>query len=80
MAQQISTNTFGVSKWVVSADATQGTHTTIAGAIAAASTGDTSYIRDGTYREDNTLTKNLTLAVFSESNYVSNVDILCKWS
>lgn len=52
MTQQISTNTFGVAKWVVSADATQGTHTTIASAITSASSGDTIFIRDGTYTED----------------------------
>lgn len=52
MVQQISTNTFGVAKWVVSPDATQGTHTTLTAAIASASSGDTILVRDGTYTED----------------------------
>lgn len=50
--QQLSTNTFTVAKWVVSADATQGTHTTIQGAINSASNGDSIDVRDGTYTED----------------------------
>jgi hypothetical protein len=53
--QALSTNTFGVAKWVVSADATQGTHTTIGAALTSASSGDTIYIRDGTYTENLTL-------------------------
>lgn len=52
MTQSISTNTFGVAKWVVSADATQGTHTTIAAATTSAASGDTIYIRDGAYTEN----------------------------
>lgn len=55
MAQQIGTNTFTVAKWVVSADATQGTHTTIQGAINSASSGDNIFIRAGTYTENLTL-------------------------
>lgn len=61
MAQQISTNTFGVAKWVVSADATQGTHTTIAGALTSASSGDTIFIRNGTYTENLTLKAGVNL-------------------
>ncbi len=53
--QQLSTNTFTVAKWVVSADPTQGTHTTIQGAINSASSGDDILIRTGTYTEDLTL-------------------------
>lgn len=55
MSQQLSTNTFTVAKWVVSPDATQGTHTTIQAAINSASSGDNIFIRPGTYTEDLTL-------------------------
>ena len=69
--QALSTNTFGVAKWVVSADATQGTHTTVAGAMASASSGDTIYIRDGTYTENVTLKAGVVL--FGESYLESQV-------
>lgn len=52
MTQSISTNTFGVARFVVSADATQGTHTTIQGAINSSSSGDNIYILSGTYTEN----------------------------
>jgi len=50
------TNTYGVAKWVVSADPTQGTHTTIQSAVNTAVSGDTVFIRDGTYTENVTVT------------------------
>lgn len=62
MVQQLSTNTFGCAKWIVSSDATQGTHTTIAAAIASASAGDTIFLRPGTYTEDLTLKNGVQLA------------------
>ena len=52
MAQQISTNTFGVAKWIVSANTALGTHTTITAATAAASSGDTILLRDLAFTED----------------------------
>jgi len=55
MAQQLSTNTFTAAKWIVSPDPTQGTHTTIQGAINSASSGDGIFLRAGTYTEDITL-------------------------
>jgi len=75
MAQQISTNTFGVAKWVVSADATQGTHTTIQAAINSAASGDTIYIRDGTYTENLTLKAGVNLTSFSSNLRDPNVII-----
>lgn len=64
MTQQLSTNTFGCAKWVVSADATQGTHTTIAGALTSASSGDTIFIRPGTYTENLTLKAGVNLSAY----------------
>ena len=55
MPQNVSTNTWGVAKWVVSADATQGTHTTIQAAINSASSGDIIFVRSGSYNENLTL-------------------------
>lgn len=55
MAQQIlSTNTFLASTWIVNSNATKGTHTTLAGAMASASSGDTILIQTS-------VTENVTL-------------------
>jgi hypothetical protein len=62
MTQVISTGTFGVAKWVVSPNPTQGTHTTITSAIASASSGDTIFIRNGTYTENFILTPGINLS------------------
>lgn len=78
MAQQVSTNTFGVAKWVVSSDATQGTHTTIAGALTSASSGDTIFIRPGTYTENPTLKAGVNLAAFDADSETPNVTIVGK--
>ncbi len=75
MAQQISTNTFGCAKWIVSSDATQGTHTTIAGALTSASSGDTIFIRPGTYTENLTLKVGVNLAAFDCDALTPNVTI-----
>ena len=61
MAQSISTNTFGVAKFVVSPDPTQGTHTTINAAIASASSGDIIWVREGTYTENLTNKNGVTV-------------------
>lgn len=61
MAQAISTGTFGVAKWVVSPDPTQGTHTTIQSAIDSATAGETVFIRDGVYTEDLVLSQGINL-------------------
>jgi hypothetical protein len=61
MTQSISTNTFGVARFVVSADPTQGTHTTIATALTSASSGDNILIREGSYPENLTLKSGVAL-------------------
>jgi hypothetical protein len=75
MVQQISTNTFGCAKWIVSSDATQGTHTTIASALNSASSGDTIFIRPGTYTENLTLKSGVNITAFSDG-YTPNVTIV----
>lgn len=65
MAQQIlSTNTFTTAKWIVSATSSDGSHTTIASALTSASSGDTIFIRPGTYTENLTLKAGVNLTAF----------------
>lgn len=66
--QQLSTNTFCEAKWVVDATAGQGTHTTIAAALTAASSGDTIFIRPGTYTENITLKAGVNLTAFGSDS------------
>lgn len=55
MAQQIlSTNTFTAATWIVNSNARKGTHTTLAGAMASASSGDTILLQTS-------VTENVTL-------------------
>jgi hypothetical protein len=69
MAQQIlSTNTFTTAKWIVSATASDGTHTTIATALTSASSGDTIFIRPGTYTENPTLKAGVNLTAFGSDS------------
>lgn len=79
MAQQIlPTNTFTTAKWIVSATASDGTHTTIATALTSASSGDTIFIRPGTYTENLTLKAGVNLTAFgsdSSLNGTANVII-----
>lgn len=67
MAQSISTNTFGVARWVVSPDPTQGTHTTISSALTSASSGDIIWVREGTYTENITGVDGVTLQALCSS-------------
>ncbi len=64
MAQAISTGTFCEAKWLVDPTAGQGTHTTIATALTSASSGDTIFIRPGTYTENLTLKAGVNLSAF----------------
>lgn len=56
----LSTNNYGSNKFIVSPNAYEGTHTTIASAIAAASSFDTIIIRPGNYTENLTVDKHLS--------------------
>lgn len=78
MAQQISTNTFGCAKWIVSKDATQGTHTSIAAALTSASSGDTIFIRPETYSENLTLKAGVNLVAFVGDDLTPTVSIVGK--
>ena len=63
----LSTNNYGPAKFIVSADAAVATHTTIAAALAVASSGDTIFIRDGTYTENLTLVAGVNLVGYNYS-------------
>lgn len=53
---------------IVDADADYGTYTTVAAAIAGASSGDLIFIRPGTYTEDITVDKGLTFVAFNRGS------------
>lgn len=74
----LSTNNYGESKFIVSASAANGTHTTIAAALAVASSGDTIFVRDGTYTENLTMVPGVCLSAFSEAPSLSSVTIIGK--
>lgn len=61
MAIQTGDNKFSTYKWIVDPVAGQGTHTTIAAAVASASAGESIWIRPGTYTENFTM-KAITIA------------------
>lgn len=60
----LTVTSINTAKWIVDPTANRGTHTTIAGAIAAASNGETVFIRPGTYGEDLTLKAGVYLSAF----------------
>lgn len=78
--QQLSTNTFCTAKWIVSPTATDGTHTTISAALTAASSGDTIFIRPGTYTENLTLKAGVNLAAYVCDAFSGQVTISGKCS
>lgn len=77
-SQQLSTNTFGVAKWIVSPTASNGTHTTITAAIASASSGENIFIRPGTYTEDFSLKSGVNLVAFVGDEVNGNVTVVGK--
>lgn len=80
MVQQLSTNTFGTAKWIVSPTASDGTHTTIASALTSASSGDTIFIRPGTFTENISLKAGVNLCAYTCDAQTPNVTILGKCS
>lgn len=72
----LSTNNYGPAKFIVSSSAANGTHTNIAAALTAASSGDTIFLRPGTYTEDISLKAGVNLAAFGGDGFTPNVIIL----
>ena len=73
----LSTNNYGESKFIVSASPANGTHTTISAALAVASSGDTIFIRDGSYTEDLTMVPGVRLTAY-KGNPLFEVTIIGK--
>jgi hypothetical protein len=68
---------FATAKWIVDPIVGAGTHTTIASALTSASSGETIFIRPGTYTEDLTLKAGVNLSSFvSEDFFTAHVIIL----
>lgn len=72
----LSTNNFGCAKFIVDGSAANGTHTTIASAITAASSGETIFIRPGTYTENLTMKAGVNLAAYDCDSFTPNVSIV----
>ncbi len=68
-------NNFGTAALIVDPVAGQGTHTTIAAALTDASSGQTIFIRPGTFTENLTLKAGVNLCGFSCDGFTPNVTI-----
>lgn len=64
MPIQTADDIFGTAKWIVDPTLGSGTHTTIGAALTSASSGDTIFIRPGTYTENLTLKVGVNLTAF----------------
>lgn len=75
MPTNTSTNNWGTSQFIVSADPSVGTHTTIQSAINSAVSGQTIFVRDGTYTENITAKAGVNIAAYEGGNSVLNGSI-----
>ena len=76
--RQTSTNKWGTAKWIVDSDSSVSTHTTIAAALTAASSGDTIFIRPGSYTENLTMKAGVNLCAYDCDALTPNVTIVGK--
>lgn len=74
----ITVNAINVAKWIVDPTATVGTHTTIQAAINAASSGQTIFVRPGTYTENLSLKAGVNIVAFVSDGESGNVTIVGK--
>lgn len=77
----LATNNYGPAVFIVDSNAANGTHTTIQAAITAASSGNTVFVRPGTYTENLTLKAGVNLTAYTGDgslNSTSAVIILGK--
>lgn len=73
----LSTNNYGPAKFIVDGTTVaNGTHSTIAAALTSASSGDTIFIRPGTYTENLTLKAGVNLTAFVGDGDTPNVTII----
>lgn len=78
MSQQVlSTNTFTSATWIVNSNATKGTHTTLAGALTAASSGDTILLQSSV-TENPTLKAGVNIVALLGSELTPNITITGK--
>jgi len=71
----LATDNYGPAKFIVSANAYEGTHTTISAALAVASSGDVIAIRPGTYTESLAIPSGITLIAFGVQSGGQSVSI-----
>lgn len=76
----LSTNNYGPAKFIVSAIAANGTHTTIASANAASSLGDTIFIRDATITENVTILPGRNYTAWTGSDASATCTVIGKWT
>lgn len=76
MPQNTGDNKFGVAKWIVDPSLANGTHSTIASAISSAASGETIFIRPGTYTENLTLKAGVNICAFDCDSTTPNVTII----
>ncbi len=69
----LSTNNYGAAKFIVSADPSLGTHTSISSAVSAASAGDTVFVRPGTYSNSITLKNGVNICAYECDAFTPNV-------
>jgi len=74
----LTITSINTAKWIVDPTANRGTHQTIASAITAASSGQTIFIRPGTYTENLTLKAGVNLTAFVCDAQNPNVTIVGK--
>ena len=80
MAFTTGVNNYNTTKWLVNPTAGLGTHTTIATALTAASSGDDIYIMPGTYTENPTLKAGVNLIAYNTDSPSGQVIINGKCS
>ncbi len=73
--QALATNNYGPAKFIVSSNPANGTHTSIGAALTSASSGDTIFIRPGTYIENPTLKAGVNLVAYDADALTPNVTI-----
>ena len=73
-------NPMSSSRWIVDALGFNGTHTTIASAIASATSGDTIFVLPGTYTENLTLKVGVNITAYPGDEFLPNVTIIGKCS
>ncbi len=74
----LNVNPMSSARWIVDPLGFNGTHTTITGALASATAGDTIFLLPGTYTEDLQLKAGVNITAYTCDSYTPNVTILGK--